>query len=72
MGDSEYENEAQTSYISSDGNMYLVIAKDKKIEDFFDMEEINDSKHMDFHFSMCDIGDKYGNPDRYNNEEDDE
>ena len=69
VGDSEYENEAQTSYISSDGNMYLVIAKDKKIEDFFDMKEINDSQHMDFHFSMCDIGDKYGNPDRYNTED---
>lgn len=72
VGESDYSNEAQTSYISADGNMYLVIAKDKKIEDFFDMEEINDSQYMDFHFSMCDVGDEYGNPNRYNNEEDDE
>ena len=70
VGESDYENEAQTSYISADGNMYLVIAKDKKIEDFFDMEEINDSQHMDFHFSMCDVGDEYGNPDRYKEEDD--
>lgn len=69
VGESEYENEAQTSYISSDGNMYLVIAKDKEIEDLFDMEEINDSKSMDFHFSMCDVGDEYSNPDRYKNVE---
>ncbi len=69
VGESEYENEAQTSYISSDGNMYLVIAKDKGIGDFFDMEEINDSEAMDFHFSMCDVGDEYSNPDRYKNVE---
>ena len=59
VGDSDYENEAQTSYISNGGNMYLVIAENKGIEDFFDMEEINDIDAMDFHFSMCDIGDKY-------------
>jgi len=55
----ECENEAQTSYISYDGNMYIVIAKDKVIEDFFDMEEINDSERMDFRFSVCDVGDGY-------------
>lgn len=64
-GDSEYTNEAQTNYVSKDGHFYIVIAEGKSIEDFFNMEEINDSESMDFHFSMCDIGDEYGNPDRY-------
>lgn len=27
---------------------------------------------MDFHFSMCDVGDEYSDPDRYKNVEDDE
>ncbi len=52
IGDSEYGNDAQTSYISSDGNMYLVIAKNKSIEDFFDMESINNAEEMDFHFDI--------------------
>ena len=60
VGDSEYENEAQTTYISSGGNMYLVIAEGKGIEDFFDKGEINDEDAMDFHFDMCDVGDRYG------------
>ncbi len=65
VGDSEYKNDVQTSYISSDGNMYLVIAKNKSVKDFFDMESINNAEEMDFHFDMCDVGDEYGNPDRY-------
>ncbi len=68
IGDSEYENDAQTSYISSDGNMYLVIAKNKSIKDFFDMESINNAEEMDFHFNMCDVGNKYGNSDRHKQE----
>lgn len=68
VGESEYSNEAQTYYISSDGNFYMVVADGKTIEDFFDMEEINDSESMDFYFFMCDIGDKYNDPDRYKNE----
>ena len=69
VGDSDYINEAQTNYVSKDGHFYIVIAEDKTIEDFFDMEEINDSESMRFHFNMCDVGDEYGNPDRYNNED---
>ncbi len=69
VGDSEYSNEAQTNYLSKDGNFYIVIAENKSIEDFFDLEKINDSESMDFHFSMCDIGDEYGSPDRYKTEE---
>lgn len=71
VGDSDYENEAQTNYISKDGHLYIVVAKDKGIEDFFDWDKIDDSEYMNFHFDMCDVGDKYSNPDRYNDEEDD-
>lgn len=55
-GDSDNENESQISYISSQGNLYIVIAKDKNIEDFFVPEEIEDDETMDFHRSMI-IGD---------------
>ena len=48
---------------------YFLIAENKKIDDFFDLEEINDEEYMDFHFSMCDVGDEYGNPDRYKSKE---
>lgn len=68
-GESDYTNESQVNYMSECGNFYIVIAEGKTIEDFFDMEEINDEESMDFHFSMCDVGDEYGNPDRYKNEE---
>lgn len=69
-GDSDYTNDSQISYISDDGNLYIVIAKDKTIEDFFDLEMINDSKSMDFYFNMNDVGDKYSNPNRYIDEDD--
>ena len=71
-GDSEYTNEAQKTYLSKDGNLYIVIADKKEISDFFDLEEIEDKEYMDFHFDMCDVGDEYSNPDRYKNEEDNE
>lgn len=68
VGNSDYENEAQTNYVSKDGHLYIIIAKDKGVEDFFNWDEIDDSGYMDFHFYMCDVGDKYGDPDRYNDE----
>lgn len=71
-GDSEYVNEAQKTYLSKDGNLYIVIADGKKLDDFFDLEEIEDKEYMDFHFDMCYVGDEYSNPDRYKNEEDSE
>ena len=58
-GESDYVNESQKSYISNVGNLYIVIADGKNIEDFFDKEAIDDEEEMDFHCSMCDIGDKY-------------
>ena len=71
VGNSDYENEAQTNYVSKDGHLYIVVAENGGIEDFFDWDKIDDSDYMDFHFDMCDVGDKYSNPDRYNDEEDD-
>lgn len=69
VGDSDYENNAQSSYISKDGHLYLVIAKDKVVSDFFNMNEIDDSEYMDFHFDMLDVGDVYGDPNRYKDNE---
>ena len=51
-GDSDNENESQISYISSQGNLYIVIAKDKNVEDFFDAVSIEDVEDMDFHKTM--------------------
>ena len=58
-GESDYVNDAQKSYISKSGNLYIVISDDKNIEDLFDKESIDDDEHMDVVFSMYDIGDKY-------------
>lgn len=69
VGDNDYVNEAQSTYISNDGHLYLVIAENKSIEDFFNLKEINDSEYIDYCFDMCDVGDKYSNPDRYNSED---
>ena len=55
-GDSDMENEAQHSFETD--NLYIVIADGKNIEDYFDMEAINDSDYMDYHFSMYDVGDE--------------
>lgn len=52
IGDDEYINEAQTTYASKCGNLYVVISKDKGIEDFFDFDEIDDSEEIDFKFKM--------------------
>ena len=58
-GEDDYTNESQKSYISNVGNLYIVIADGKNIEDFFDKEVIDDEEEVDFHCSMYDIGDEY-------------
>jgi hypothetical protein len=58
-GDSEYENEYQKSLVADTGWLYIVVEKDKSIEDVFDLDSINDAEHADFIASMYDIGDKY-------------
>lgn len=65
-GDDDQMNDSQSNYISKDGNLYVVISKDKKVEDFFDLDEFDDSDYMDVHFDLNDVGDKYGDPNRYN------
>ena len=51
------ENLNQHSYISEAGNLYIVIAENKDIPDFFDKEAINDKEAIEFTKSMYDIGD---------------
>lgn len=51
-------NKAQKDYISKDGNLYIVIAESKGIEDYFDKDVIDDSECMNFTFSMYGVGDK--------------
>ena len=46
------ENVNQKSYISSLGNLYLVIASDKNIADFFDTDEIECKDSLDFSKTM--------------------
>ena len=48
----------QSSYISNLGNLYILIAKNKKIDEVIDYNVINDEKNMDFHFTMFDIGEE--------------
>ena len=52
VGDSDFVNDAQATYISKDGNLYIVIAKDMGIENFFDLEMINDSEAMDTYWDF--------------------
>lgn len=68
VGDDDYENEAQHSYISKNENLYIVVSGGKNVEDYYDMEMINDSEHMDFKFEMYDVGDE----NNVDNDEDDE
>ena len=51
-------NKDQKNYISKDGNLYIVIAESKGIEDYFDKDVIDDSECMNFTFSMYGVGDK--------------
>lgn len=55
VGDSDMVNDGQYTYLSNLGNLYIVISKDKKFEDFFDKEEINDTAAVTFNFDMCDV-----------------
>lgn len=58
VGDSDYVNEAQKTYLSKAGHLYIVISKEEYVSDFFDLEEINDEDEMAFKFSMYDVGDE--------------
>lgn len=54
--ENEEVNASQKNYISRDGHLYIVIATDKGIDDYFDMKKINDNKWVDYHFKMYDVG----------------
>ena len=49
-------NKNQKTYVSHLGNVYVVIQKDKKIEDFFDLEKINDEEKIKYLEDCYDIG----------------
>lgn len=55
-GESEYINEAQKTYESECGHLYLVIEDGKTIDDYFDKEKNNEPSYMDFRFDMMDVG----------------
>lgn len=57
-GDSDQENDSQKIYISDVGNLYIVIADGKNIEDFFNKETIDNEECMDFVWSMYNIDDE--------------
>lgn len=50
------ENVNEDIYISDLGNVYIVIAKGKKVEDYFDKEFINNVKTTELRKDMMDIG----------------
>lgn len=60
QGDCDEINEAQDTYLSSLGNLYIVIAKDKLIHDFFGGQGIDDKEATITRFKMCDVPYKEG------------
>lgn len=60
------DNSNQKVYISELGNLYLVIAAGKDIEDFFDLDYINNKEEIDFTKDMYDIGIKEEPEHEYN------
>lgn len=48
-------NKYQSTYINKYGDLYIVVDKDNKISDKFDLEEIDDEDALNFHFKMCDV-----------------
>lgn len=59
VGSDDTCNQAQTTYISELGNLYLVIAKGQGIEDFFDYNYINNEDCVEYHFESCHVGDRF-------------
>lgn len=56
QGDNERVNDAQKTYESDCGHLYLVIENGKGIEDYFDKEDINDASYMDYRFDLMNVG----------------
>ena len=51
-GDSEYSNEYQKSYKNNFGDLFIVISKNKSIEDIFCVEKIEEENSRDFLWKM--------------------
>ena len=59
LTDSDYENTAQSVYISKPGNLYLVIKNETNVLQFFDVNTLDDEEYMKFKFTMYDIEEGY-------------
>lgn len=51
----EYCNMAQNNYLSQDKSIYIVIAKDKSLKDFFDLQTIDSCEKMELYWEMRDV-----------------
>lgn len=56
VGEDEYSNPAQKTYLSKCGNLYIVVSNERDIADCFSIERIDDKEYMNFHFQMLDVG----------------
>lgn len=70
-GNSDYINESQETYLSQADNLYIVVSEDKSLSDFFDFDEIDDEENMDTYFNLLDVGDVYGDPNKYDEDVED-
>ena len=67
VGESEYENEAQSSFLTEDNHLYIMISDRGKFDDLFGTSPY-DKEERDSKFRMYDIGDENHRKylDRYN------
>lgn len=49
----EYTNQYQSNYRNKFGDLFIVIDKEKTIEDVFSMEQIENQKHNDYVWQSC-------------------
>ena len=47
-GESEYENKYQDTHINNFGDLFIVVDKDKKVKDIFNLDEIEDADRMSY------------------------
>ena len=50
--DDEQNNSYQKTYVNDFGDLFMVINKNKNIEDIWDLNEINDKESIDFQWDM--------------------
>lgn len=54
-GEDEYTNEYQKTELGKNGNLYIVIGKDKNISDFFDDYAMNDKEMAESHKKLISL-----------------